>query len=78
MGGWGGGGGAAINSRGECGRGGRGGVGQRPWVGDGEVGPGWVTTVSGALDHGASHGGGISRFLADVASVLEEPALLRD
>ncbi|GAA3668059.1 dihydrolipoamide acetyltransferase family protein [Microbacterium marinilacus] len=51
---------------------------QKPWVVDGEVRPRWVTTVSGSFDHRVIDGDGISRFLADVASVLEEPALLLD
>ncbi|GGH42773.1 dihydrolipoamide acetyltransferase family protein [Microbacterium album] len=51
---------------------------QKPWVVDGEVRPRWVTTVSGSFDHRVVDGDGISRFLADVAAVLEEPALLLD
>jgi len=51
---------------------------QKPWVVDGEVRPRWVTTVSGSFDHCVVDGDAMSRFLADVASVLEEPALLLD
>ncbi|MCR2800441.1 dihydrolipoamide acetyltransferase family protein [Microbacterium sp. zg-Y818] len=51
---------------------------QKPWVVDGEVRPRWVTTVSGSFDHRVIDGDGMSRFIADVASVLEEPALLLD
>ncbi|MEI2269620.1 2-oxo acid dehydrogenase subunit E2 [Microbacterium sp. No. 7] len=51
---------------------------QKPWVVDGEVRPRFVTTVSGSFDHRVIDGDGISRFIADVASVLEEPALLLD
>jgi 2-oxoisovalerate dehydrogenase E2 component (dihydrolipoyl transacylase) len=51
---------------------------QKPWVVDGEVRPCWVTTVSGSFDHRVVDGDGVSRFVADVASVLEEPALLLD
>ena len=51
---------------------------QKPWVVDGEVRPRWVTTVSGSFDHRVVDGDGVSRFVADVASVLEEPALLLD
>ncbi|MDJ1114167.1 dihydrolipoamide acetyltransferase family protein [Microbacterium dauci] len=51
---------------------------QKPWVVDGEVRPRYVTTVSGSFDHRVIDGDGISRFIADVASVLEEPALLLD
>ncbi|MCD1267963.1 2-oxo acid dehydrogenase subunit E2 [Microbacterium sp. MEC084] len=49
---------------------------QKPWVVDGEVRPRWVTTVSGSFDHRVVDGDAISRFVADVAAVLEEPALL--
>ena len=51
---------------------------QKPWVVDGEVRPRWVTTVSGSFDHRVVDGDGVSRFIADIASVLEEPALLLD
>lgn len=51
---------------------------QKPWVVDGEVRPRWVTTVSGSFDHRVVDGDGVSRFVADVASILEEPALLLD
>jgi 2-oxoisovalerate dehydrogenase E2 component (dihydrolipoyl transacylase) len=51
---------------------------QKPWVVDGEVRPRWVTTVAGSFDHRVIDGDGMSRFVADVASVLEEPALLLD
>lgn len=51
---------------------------QKPWVVDGEVRPRFVTTVAGSFDHRVIDGDGMSRFIADVASVLEEPALLLD
>ena len=51
---------------------------QKPWVVDGEVRPRFVTTVAGSFDHRVIDGDGMSRFVADVASVLEEPALLLD
>ncbi len=51
---------------------------QKPWVVDGEVRPRWVTTVAGSFDHRVIDGDGMSRFVADIASVLEEPALLLD
>ncbi|MGZ0712252.1 dihydrolipoamide acetyltransferase family protein (plasmid) [Coraliomargarita sp. W4R53] len=51
---------------------------QKPWVVDGEVRPRWVTTVAGSFDHRVIDGDGMSRFIADVASILEEPALLLD
>lgn len=53
-------------------------ISQKPWVVDGEVRPRWVTTVAGSFDHRVIDGDGMSRFIADVASVLEEPALLVD
>ena len=49
---------------------------QKPWVVDGEVRPRWVTTVSGSFDHRVVDGDQVSRFIADIAAVLEEPALL--
>jgi len=51
---------------------------QRPWVVDGEVRPAYVTTVGASFDHRVVDGDVASRFTSDVASVLEEPALLLD
>jgi len=51
---------------------------QKPWVVDGEVRPAFVTTVGASFDHRIVDGDVASRFTADVASVLEEPALLLD
>lgn len=51
---------------------------QKPWVVDGEVRPRYVTTVAGSFDHRVVDGDVVSRFVADVASVIEEPALLLD
>ena len=51
---------------------------EKPWVVDGEVRPRMVTTVGGSFDHRVVDGDVISNFVADVASVLEEPALLLD
>lgn len=53
-------------------------ISQKPWVVDGEVRPRFVTTVAGSFDHRVIDGDGMSRFIADVASILEEPALLVD
>jgi pyruvate dehydrogenase E2 component (dihydrolipoamide acetyltransferase) len=50
----------------------------KPWVVDGEVRPAFVTTVGASFDHRVVDGDVASRFTADVASVLEEPALLLD
>ena len=51
---------------------------QKPWVVDGEVRPRFVTTIGASFDHRVVDGDVASRFVADVASVLEEPALLLD
>jgi pyruvate dehydrogenase E2 component (dihydrolipoamide acetyltransferase) len=50
----------------------------KPWVVDGEVRPRFVTTLAASFDHRVVDGDVASRFLADVASVIEEPALLLD
>lgn len=70
--------GTPIINPGESGIIAMGAIRQKPWVVDGEVRPRWVTTVSGSFDHRVIDGDGMSRFVADVASVLEEPALLLD
>ena len=51
---------------------------QKPWVVEGQVLPRYVTTVGGSFDHRVVDGDVVSKFVADVASVLEEPALLLD
>ncbi len=53
-------------------------VKQKPWVVDGEVVPRWITTLGGSFDHRVVDGELSARFIADVASILEEPALLLD
>ena len=53
-------------------------VRQRAWVVDGEVVPRYVTTLGGSFDHRVVDGDQCARFMADVASILEEPALLLD
>ncbi|SEB39960.1 dihydrolipoamide acetyltransferase family protein [Microbacterium hydrocarbonoxydans] len=68
--------GTPIINPGEAGIVAMGTISQKPWVVDGEVRPRWVTTVAGSFDHRVIDGDGMSRFIADVASVLEEPALL--
>ncbi len=50
----------------------------KPWVVNGEVVSRMVTTLGGSFDHRVVDGDVVSRFVADVASVLEEPALLLD
>ncbi|WP_213815292.1 dihydrolipoamide acetyltransferase family protein [Glaciihabitans sp. dw_435] len=49
---------------------------QKPWIVDGEVRPRFVTTIGASFDHRIVDGDVASRFLADVASIIEEPALL--
>ena len=51
---------------------------QKPRVLDGEVIPRWITTLGGSFDHRVVDGDLSARFMADVASILEEPALLLD
>jgi 2-oxoisovalerate dehydrogenase E2 component (dihydrolipoyl transacylase) len=51
---------------------------KKPWVIDGEVRPRFVTTLGASFDHRVVDGDVASRFLADVASIIEEPALLLD
>lgn len=51
---------------------------QKPWVVDGEVIPRWITTLGGSFDHRVVDGDLSARFMADVAAILEEPALLLD
>ena len=51
---------------------------QKPWVVDGEVIPRWVTTLGGSFDHRVVDGDLSARFMADVAAILEEPAMLLD
>ncbi|MBK0421948.1 2-oxo acid dehydrogenase subunit E2 [Leucobacter sp. CSA2] len=70
--------GTPILNPGECAIMAMGTIREKPWVVDGEVRPRMVTTVGGSFDHRLVDGDVISRFVADVASVLEEPALLLD
>lgn len=49
---------------------------QKPWVVDGEIKPRWITTLGGSFDHRLVDGAETGAFLADVAAILEEPALL--
>ncbi len=51
---------------------------QKPWVVDGEVQVRYVTTLGASFDHRVVDGDVASRFLADIASIVEEPALLLD
>lgn len=46
---------------------------EKPWVVKGKVRPRMVTTVGGSFDHRVIDGDVISRFIADIAAVLERP-----
>lgn len=70
--------GTPILNPGECAIMAMGTIKLKPWVVDGEVRPRMVTTVGGSFDHRVVDGDVVSRFVADVASILEEPALLLD
>jgi 2-oxoisovalerate dehydrogenase E2 component (dihydrolipoyl transacylase) len=48
----------------------------KPWVVSGEVVPRWITTLGGSFDHRVVDGDLSARFMADVAAIMEEPALL--
>ena len=48
----------------------------KPWVVDGDVRVRQVTTIGASFDHRVVDGDVASRFVADVASIIEEPALL--
>ncbi|WIB00567.1 dihydrolipoamide acetyltransferase family protein [Curtobacterium sp. MCBA15_012] len=50
----------------------------KPWVVDGEVRSRMVTTIGASFDHRVVDGDVASRFVHDIASVIEEPALLLD
>lgn len=50
----------------------------KPWAVNGEVQVRQVTTLAASFDHRLVDGDVASRFLADVATILEEPALLLD
>ncbi len=47
---------------------------RQPWVVDDEIVPRWVTTLALSFDHRIVDGQQGSRFLADVAGILEDPA----
>lgn len=50
----------------------------KPWVVEDEVRVRQVTTLTASFDHRLVDGDVASRFLADVATIVEEPALLLD
>ncbi|GAA1591772.1 MULTISPECIES: dihydrolipoamide acetyltransferase family protein [Kribbella] len=49
-------------------------VRKQPWVVDDEIVPRWITTLALSFDHRLIDGEKGSIFLADVASILEDPA----
>jgi pyruvate dehydrogenase E2 component (dihydrolipoamide acetyltransferase) len=49
-------------------------VRQQPWVHKGKVRPRWITTLALSFDHRLVDGEQGSRFLADVATILEDPS----
>jgi pyruvate dehydrogenase E2 component (dihydrolipoamide acetyltransferase) len=51
---------------------------KKPWVVDDEIVVRHVTTIGATFDHRVVDGDVASRFVQDVASVIEEPALLLD
>jgi 2-oxoisovalerate dehydrogenase E2 component (dihydrolipoyl transacylase) len=51
---------------------------QKPWVVNNEIQIRQVTTIGATFDHRVVDGDVASRFVQDVASVIEEPALLLD
>ena len=46
---------------------------QQPWVHKGKIKPRWMTTLALSFDHRLVDGEQGSRFLADVAAILEDP-----
>jgi 2-oxoisovalerate dehydrogenase E2 component (dihydrolipoyl transacylase) len=67
-------GGTPILNPGESGILAVGAIGRRPWVVDDQVVARDVATLSLSFDHRIIDGEQGSRFLADVASILEDPA----
>jgi 2-oxoisovalerate dehydrogenase E2 component (dihydrolipoyl transacylase) len=70
--------GTPILNPGEVGIVALGAIKQKPWIIEGEIRPAWVTTIGASFDHRVVDGDVASRFLADLAAVIEEPALLLD
>jgi pyruvate dehydrogenase E2 component (dihydrolipoamide acetyltransferase) len=70
--------GTPILNPGEVGIVALGSIRKKPWVVDDEIVVRQVTTIGATFDHRVVDGDVASRFVADVASVVEEPALLLD
>jgi 2-oxoisovalerate dehydrogenase E2 component (dihydrolipoyl transacylase) len=66
--------GTPILNPGEVGIVAMGAIRRQPWVVGGAVRPRWVTTLALSFDHRVVDGEQGSRFLADVASIVEDPA----
>jgi len=49
-------------------------INRRPWVVGNRIRPRWVTTLALSFDHRVVDGEQGSRFLADVAAIIEDPA----
>jgi len=67
-------GGTPILNPGESGILAFGAIRKQPWVVDDEVVPRWVTTLALSFDHRVVDGEQGSRFLTDVAGIIEDPA----
>lgn len=70
--------GTPILNPGEVGIVALGSIRKKPWVVDDEIVVRQVTTIGATFDHRVVDGDVASRFVQDVASVIEEPALLLD
>jgi pyruvate dehydrogenase E2 component (dihydrolipoamide acetyltransferase) len=70
--------GTPILNPGECAIVALGSIRPKPWVVNNEIQIRQVTTIGATFDHRVVDGDVASRFVQDVASVIEEPALLLD
>jgi pyruvate dehydrogenase E2 component (dihydrolipoamide acetyltransferase) len=70
--------GTPLLNPGECSIVALGSIRPKPWVVNGEIQVRQVTTIGATFDHRVVDGDVASRFVQDVASVIEEPALLLD
>ena len=70
--------GTPILNQGEVGIVALGSIRKKPWVVDDEIVVRQITTIGATFDHRVVDGDVASRFVQDVASVIEEPALLLD
>jgi 2-oxoisovalerate dehydrogenase E2 component (dihydrolipoyl transacylase) len=70
--------GTPILNPGEVGIVALGSIRKKPWVVDDEILVRQITTIGATFDHRVVDGDVASRFVQDVASVIEEPALLLD